>query len=234
MSRSHRSRLAIAISLSVVIAGAAWPQGDPHDGASHDTDPRSVIVLDYLCSNELGRRQITLFANGTVRLRQGLYEDEQMHLAEIGPDELAETLELLGRRDATDDQSDLSVWGRALDGPFIEDCSLSLELEDREEERWEFSKYDTPPLRVAWLLRLAEDLARLTEPERPEQELSPDYEPVPGHLLRNAAGQLFRVTGFTTDLEGIELQAVDQPVVVYVSRENLVKHFFPAAELDEP
>ncbi|MEM7584921.1 MAG: hypothetical protein AAF560_16125 [Acidobacteriota bacterium] len=58
-------------------------------------DDRSTEVLRYACSNQLGRRDITLFANGTVRLRQGLWDDQEMRLDELLSEELSSYLNRL-------------------------------------------------------------------------------------------------------------------------------------------
>ena len=65
--------LLLAVVGSVLAAG-----GDPLAA-----DARSTEVLRYECSNQLGRRDVTLFANGTVRLRQGLWEEQELYLDEL-------------------------------------------------------------------------------------------------------------------------------------------------------
>ena len=44
-------------------------------------DDRSTEVLRYDCVTELARREMTLFANGTIRLRKGQIGNEWMGLA---------------------------------------------------------------------------------------------------------------------------------------------------------
>src|SRR5512134_204975 len=60
---------------------------------------RSHELLDYECRSELGRRRVTLFANGTVRVWEGLLEGQRMTLGELGPDELAAVVRRLRAED---------------------------------------------------------------------------------------------------------------------------------------
>lgn len=195
-------------------------------------DERGTERFRYECASQLGERDVTLFANGTVRLRQGPAGEPRMFLAELGPEELASRLELLGRQDATGEVPEQRGWAHVASGPWVERCLLVLTLENRPEERYELSQLDVLPLRIAQLVHAAEELARRTRPERSARQLPESYQPVRGHVVENAEGQRFRVEGFTGDLQGIELEGVDQPVTLYVSRENLRQFFFSVSESD--
>ena len=62
-------------------------------------DDRSTEVLRYDCVTDLARREMTLFANGTIRLRKGQIGNEWMGLAELSPDKMQAFLNRLSGED---------------------------------------------------------------------------------------------------------------------------------------
>ncbi len=180
---------------------------------------RSRELLDYRCANSLGVRQVTLFANGTVRLREGLGKEPRMRLGEIGPVEL----EGYVRRLAAEDLSEVHDRGESAEGDWVERCTLRLALDDGSPERkLSFSRYESLTLQVAALVRVADEVAERT---LATSELPVGYRARVGDVLRRADGVLFAVAGFTSDGYGIELQGVDQPLVVYVRPEDVPAQF---------
>src|SRR3954466_15974959 len=87
-------------------------------------DPRSFEVLRYECASELGRREVTLFLNGTVRLRDGEPGKEAMGLAELNPDELDGAVNRL----AEEDLSESRRLPSGVEGQWVEKCMLALHL----------------------------------------------------------------------------------------------------------
>lgn len=187
-------------------------------------DLRGVIRLQVECSSELGRYQLTLFGNGTIRLREGLHESEQMLLAELPPEDLRAYLAELGRDDPSDGLGDVA-FGGAVAGPWVERCQVTLALPGRERFHARFTRYDTPPLKVDRLVRVAGRLAALARPSAQPPGLPPDYQPAFGDVLRNAAGERYRVIGVTTDGRAVELDGLDQPLRIYVALESLAEVF---------
>jgi len=192
----------------------------PRDATGTATRPadRSRELLDYRCANNLGGRQVTLFANGTVRLREGLGKEPRMRLGEIGPVELEGYL----RRLAAEDLSEVHDRQESTEGEWVEHCTLRLALDGAPERVLSFSRFDSLPLAVATLVRVADEMAAKT---RVTSELPAGYHARVGDVLRRADGVLFAVAGFTSDGHGIELQGVDQPLIVYVRPEDVPAQF---------
>lgn len=189
-------------------------------------DPRSTEILEVFCRSELGRRDVTLFLNGTVRLREGPWEETAMHLDELGPERVAETLELLGTVYSDDDLDPLrQPIAEGAVGRWMERCEVRLALPGEEEFSYRFSSLDIPPLKVVRLVQIAEDLALFTRPLRGEEGLPKDYEPIHGDILRTAEGLLFKVKRKTADQRGLELEGVHQPMTVFVELDKLHEHF---------
>ncbi|HXU46194.1 MAG TPA: hypothetical protein VN783_11760, partial [Thermoanaerobaculia bacterium] len=62
-----------------------------------------------------------------------------------------------------------------------------------------------------------------------EARLPEGYAPAPGDRLRRADGVLFEIHGFTDDGKGIELRGVEQPLTIYLRKEDL-RQLFVAVE----
>ncbi len=192
-------------------------------------DARGQELLDYTCTNDLGRRQVTLFANGTIRLREGLYESEVLRLAELGPDELAATVARLKPREVnllpSTEHRSVPVAGR-----FVEGCELRLELAEETPESYSFTRWDVPPLRVGQLVQVADELALAARPPAPEVRLPVDYEPRRGDILLTAQDERFEVLGTTSDGKAVELVSLESPIRLYLSIEELPKNFVELVE----
>ena len=195
-------------------------------GAGH-ADLRSTEILRYECGSEFGRRDVTLFANGTVRLRQGAWETQELYLDELTPEALEESLRVL-RGVHSDREIDrlLEPIGHGPDGQWTERCEVYLALPELDEPlRYELSTYDIPPLPIARIIQVAEDLADFARPITEEERLPEDYEPRYGDVLRTAEGLRFQVLRLTVDEKGVELQGIDQPTRIYVALEDLAAAF---------
>jgi hypothetical protein len=195
-------------------------------------DDRSTEVLRYECSNDLGRRDLTLFANGTVRLRQGLWQSQEMTLDELTPEELSSylrELEKISSRLAADESLPAEIVG----GGWVEKCEIRLALPGAEVWSHAFSPYEIPPLAVVNLIHVAEDLAGFTRPLAPPQRLPADYRPQLGDVLRTAEGERFEVVRFTLDRRGVELEGLDAPVQIFVALDDLDEAFAGLGAADE-
>ncbi len=207
------------------------------------SDPRSHVLLRLDCASRVGRREITLFGNGTVRSRSGPPGHEEMRLGEIGPDELAATLDQLGQEDLSEvDPDPLTV-----EGDWVESCLLELDLPrpaaiDRAGERGRppmgpagssgsggrlelrFGRYSSLPLALSRVVQVADRLGEVAEKELPPG-LPVGYEPRRGDVLARADGARFEVVGFTSDGKGVELEGVDNPLTLYLASGDLPRSF---------
>jgi hypothetical protein len=217
-------RLPVVAALALLMAWVAAPlvAQTAADPASTPAPPsggdRSRELLDYRCASQLGIRQVTLFANGTVRVREGLIKSQTMTLGEVGPVELGGYL----RRLAAEDLSEVHDTQGGTQGDWIERCVFRLTLDDQPARELTFGRYDSLPLQVAAVVRVADELAALT---RPVSDLLPGYKPRVGDVLRRADGVLFEVVSFTGDGKGLEMQGVDQPLTLFAIPEDLPKLF---------
>jgi len=197
--------------------------------SAQERDDRSRELFFYRCVNDLGRREITLFANGTIRLREGLYESEVVYLAELGRDELAAAVVRLrpaeSRRLPTVEFRSGPIAGR-----FVESCELRLELPEELLESYNFTHWDVPPLRVARLIQQAEELAALTHPPAPPDRLPADYEPRRGDVLLSAQHERYEIRRLTSDGKAVELVGLDSPMRIYIALEDLGKNFVSLEE----
>lgn len=193
-------------------------------------DLRSTQWLYFTCSNDLGRRDITLFGNGTVRLREGLWESQQVYLHELGPDELTVERQLLASVFDDDAISRGEVPLGGVEGDWIERCSIDLDVPGSRPFRYGFGQFEMPPLEVARLVQIAEDLAEMTRPLDPVERLSPDYEPSPGDTLIDDQGARFVVIGLTSDGKGVEVEAEAMPMRIF-HPVDMLPRLFVAFEL---
>ncbi len=210
-----------ALSGSVLVALALTTVGPPPAAAE---DLRSVERLVYRCTSPLGRRDVTLFGNGTLRLRERSGDDERMDLAELPPEELQIVLDQLTAEDPTDDPFAALRMPSGIVGDWVESCELRLALPDREPLRFTFGRYDTRELQVGRLIAVAERLALRAIPER-RSEVPEGYEPTYGDVLLDARGQRWRALWITEDRRGVELQGLDQPVRRIVDIEALPSEY---------
>lgn len=217
--RSIAPALAAALALAVALALAA-------PGAGQHLDLRTVEVVDYDCSSDIGRRRMTLFANGTVRLRLRQGEEEKMLLKELAPDQLAGYLNRLREIDLSESEGTRE----GLSGDWIEQCELALDLLEAGAARFSFGRRDSVSLALSRAISIAEEIANWAEERAVEAEFPPGYEPRPGDILERRDGVLFEVITLTGDQRGVELWGVDQPLVVYVLREELIGEFVAVVE----
>jgi hypothetical protein len=226
---SARSAAALAAALAALLAAALAaaaqePAEEPGVGETAVSD-RARVVLRLDCASALSRRELTLFANGTLRLKAGRPGAEAMSLAELGPAELDGALALLAEIDL--DETDPESAGP--EGEWLERCALELALPGREPVVRRFKRFDSLSLALARALAVVDGLAAgIEEPrggpgDRGPARLPVGYEPAVGDLLRHADGTLYRLVAFTADGEGVELQGVEQPLTLYLPRGRLAE-----------
>jgi hypothetical protein len=195
--------LLLTIAASLPAVAAASPS-DPTD--------RSRELLKLNCKNTFRRREVTLFANGTIRLRDGRLGDEALGLLELGPDELDGVVRRLGAED-------LGPTDRPIGGPlgdWVERCQLDLELKTRPLQIFHFGRYDALSLALGHIIKIADDLGDRVKDLQASDRLPNDYTATPGDVLQRFDGQLYRVIRYTDDTKAVELEGVIQPFELFV------------------
>ena len=181
----------------------------------------STEVFRYDCRSEFSSTDVTLFGNGTLRLREGLHDRRNMLLLELDPVELEELLARLGELDLRD----VDAFGGTLEGDWVGQCILKLELADRSPVEAAFHRLDTLSLRLQTAVNLGEELASRVRERAQFDRLPRGYQPRIGDFLRRPDGDIFEVMGFTSDDRGVEMAGLDQPIIIYVPVEELAALF---------
>lgn len=181
---------------------------------------RSVELLRYDCRSKIGRREVTLFANGTVRIRDGEIGNEALGLSELDVVELEGFVNRLREIDLSREKP-----LRGLDGDWIETCRLVVALPDTKVYDLTVSRYQAQSLTLSNVLRVVEDVAAKVTSLTDREQLPVGYEPKLGDVLKRIDGEWYRVRGFTADKKAIELQGVDTPLTVFIARDALRREF---------
>lgn len=207
-----------SLLLGALLAAAIWPS----PVVAEEPDLRGVELLDYDCRSDLGRRAVTLFANGTVRLRRGPPDEEKIFLAELTPDEL----EAYVRRLEAENLAETDLDSSSVSGDWVERCTLDLELPERVERHFVLDRYTPLSLALSRVVAIARELGEWVEEESPsDRRLPTGYEARAGDVLERLDGVHYRVVGFTAGGKGVELQGVDQPFTLYVRADDLRREF---------
>lgn len=181
----------------------------------------SVELLRRDCSNRLGRNEVTLFLNGTIRWREWRDGEMSMRLAEVGRDEV----EAYRRRLEAFDLSEVRESPGGVAGEWVERCEVALGLPGGEPRQFRFGRLDTHPLGLADLLRLADELAQRALASPVAGGLPADYLPRFGDLLLRVDDIEFEVVGRTADGQGIEVRGKVQPLSMYLTLDELRQQF---------
>ena len=180
------------------------------------------------CRSSISRQEVTLFANGTLRLRLIADEKDELRLAELSPDEVQAYINRL----VAEDLSEVREGRDEVLGSFVERCGLYLELPDQERSRFFFGQFDSLPLTLSRLNGIVDDMLAQVQDQAPEGGLPRDYFPEPGDVLERTDGRQFRVVALTSDRRGVELQGVDEPLTVFVALEDIRRSFVALVERD--
>jgi len=204
-----------AILASLILTLAASRAGAEVDRRSHELVRRE-------CRAVIDTEDVTLFANGTVRLISKHDEERSVQLTELTPDEVEAFL----RRVREVDLSEEYPIGVTLQGDWVEQCQLYLDVDPEvEPARYRFGRYDSLSLGLSRVNRVADDLLQVVQERAPTVGLPYGYVPEPGDVLERVDGVLFEVIGLTGDKKGIELIGVEQPLTIYVLNEAVGQHF---------
>jgi hypothetical protein len=185
-------------------------------------DDRSTEILRYECRTDVARRETTLFANGTIRLRKGQIGNDKMGLAELAPDKLQGFINRLAGEDLSESKSP----DKGPEGAWIEHCELRLQLPGKDLQTFQFGQYDPLPLNLSHVVRIAQELEKKVRIVKESDDLPAGYEPRRGDVLRHTGdGNRFRIIGFTSDEKGVEREGVDQPIELYIPKDQIRKKF---------
>ena len=220
--------LRVAIRASLVGILVLTAAADAVAGTAQ-TSAVSTELFRYACESSIGMEEVTLFGNGTLRLRQGKPEQRSMLLLELTParrDDIVARLNKLDVEEAT-------TFGGELEGDWVEQCSLALDLEGRERSRFQFHRLDSLSLGLQRGVDLGRELIALVRREALFEGLPRDYEPRLGDYLRRWDGEVFEVVGFTAKGGGIEVHSTTQPTGFYIANQNL-RSVFVALEEEAP
>jgi len=184
-------------------------------------DPRATILFRQDCGNRLERVELTLFENGTVRLREGAPGSERMTLRELGQGEVeAIRSQLWGV-----DWEQVGVESASPDSEWSVRCRLQVLAPDLALRSVDYLPLDTASLELERLRQLA---ARLLEESRERARASripSSYEPRIGDRLERTDGVLFEIDGETSDGGAYELTGVEQPYTIYVPKAEIRETF---------
>ena len=224
MRRPAAAAVLVALLPGPLLAGPLLPGAllaRPQPAAPSEDD-RAIELLRYDCRSRISRRELTLFANGTLRLRDAEQGGApRMRLAELGRQELDAFLARL----AEENLSEVDVRGREASGDWVETCELELTLASRPARLLRFGRLDSLPLALGRLLRVVDDLLAEAERLAPRSRLPADYEARAGDRLRRFDGRLFEVVAYTGDGAGLELEGIDDPLVVFIPVAALREEF---------
>lgn len=211
-ARKARRRRGVAL-VALALSGGA---------VSANADDRSRELVKRDCSSGLGRNELTLFANGTVRLRSWHDEELELKLAELGREELAAYLRRFAEISFRE-----SAGGppRGVSGEWIERCEFTLTLDDGPPRTFRFGRFDSHDLALATALRIVDELAAFAASRAAAGGLPAGYTPKLGDLLAREDGAEFEIVGFTVVGEGVELRGRIEPLTLYVARDELPLHF---------
>lgn len=193
----------------------------PALASATDEDPRSRVLVSEDCVSSVGHREVTLFANGTIRRREGPPGGEEMSLGEVGSGEVEAWLNRLSEPDLG--ETDTAPGGP--EGAWIEACTLELRLPGAPVQTFRYDRYSSPSLALGAIVRVVRDIEAAIDPTSREIELPGDYEPQIGDLLERLDGVRFEIVAFTADDRGIELSSPEQPLTLYIPRAEVRLHF---------
>ena len=184
--------------------------------------PRTTVVAELTCWNTLDRRVVSLFANGTVRVKRSGGEETALWLGELDGPRYEAFLRRLAEPDLSETENSVSL---APSGEWIEQCDLTLSLPDRKAWKFSYGRFDSLPLSVSQVLHVLEDLSTAADQQVGLRRLPEGYSPKPGDVLRRRDATVFRVVGLTLDKKSVELAGTIVPLTVYLAVADLPREF---------
>lgn len=184
-------------------------------------DARSKEILRMDCHSAVGQRDVTLYANGMVRVRRGPEARDGIELLQLD----AKAFDGVKHRLAKEDLSESDAQRIEAGGLDVETCTVRLWLKEDSETTFTFQPFDALSLAQSHVVAIVQELAQLAESTPQVHGLPSEYMPRPGDVLRRINGALYQVIGMTSDGKGVELEGVDQPFELYVALKDLRQEF---------
>ncbi|MEM7048080.1 MAG: hypothetical protein AAF604_00385 [Acidobacteriota bacterium] len=191
------------------------------DLSADEASRRATEWARWSCESSDHRRDLTLFANGTVRLKAGPPGEERMGLGELDPEDLEDYRRKLSAIDLTA----TDVGGKGPEGDQVELCRVALGLPEEPPFVATYRRFDSPSLALQRVVTILETLLDRVGPPRGEDRLPAGYEPRIGDVLRRVDGARFEVVSFTADGRGVELRGRDLPLIIYVEPAEMARLF---------
>lgn len=194
------------------------------DGLSRIQDPSAWVLFRRQCREGEREIEISLFANGTIRVRRGLGYGS-ISLGQLSDFQFAHFLRsIAGETEAAYSFIDFDLSSTGPADSASETCEIAVRLPERREITFVYGEFDAPPLWVSGLAAVGDELDSLTQPSR-VSEIPIGYLPSPGDFLRRRDGSLFQIVGLTTDGKAVILDSPLQPLREYYPLTDIPKHF---------
>lgn len=190
-------------------------------GGAGAADSRSHALVDLECTTSELSNQLTLFANGTLRLVNRSSAGEEMKLGELDRQELEDFSVRLQKIDLAESESQRFGPG----GEGVEQCRLRIAWLDETETSYRFSRLDSLSLGLSSFLKIVEELRVEAIARHRGDGLPYGYVPRVGDVLLRADGSRFEVAGMTTGGGGVEMRGLDNPLVLYLAVAELGSEF---------
>ncbi len=185
-------------------------------------DRRSHELVRLDCASGILSRELSLFANGTVRIRDRGGPDPGIRLAEFNENELDGFRARLEEIDLSEASSRI----RGPSGETLEQCLLRLEMTSGQIDEFRFPRLAALPLSLGRLLAVLDDLTLLAEQRyRLSAGLPISYQPRAGDLLVKSDGSRYRIVRVTAEGAGVEIIALESPLVLYLSKDGVRGEF---------
>ncbi len=233
MIRRRALTLGLALTLGIFVASASSSvQSGSRSGFTGTTVPeppvdrRSHELVRLGCSSGTLSRELTLFANGTVRIRDQGGPDPGIRLAELNENEL----DGFRARLEEIDLSETSSRTRGPSGEMLEQCLLRLELTSGQIDEYRFPRIAVLSLALGRVLAVLDDLTLLAEQRyRLSSGLPISYQPRAGDVLLKSDGSRYRIVRVTAEGAGVEIIGLESPLVLYLPKDG-VRGAFVAIE----
>lgn len=212
------------IALRLVALVAVQALGVPALGAQSPVPPadaRSREVVREECASRIARREVVLFANGTVRLREGALGEERMTLGELGRPEADALLRRLGEVQF----EALEILSVAPEGDWVERCRLVVSIDPEPAREVAYGRLDAGSLELESLRRLVEQLVTVARGDGGSVEIPASYRARLGDRLERADGAVFEVVGLTSDGKAVELASDQPPLTLFIEHGRLRAEF---------
>lgn len=202
-----------------VLTAQTRPRAQSREEPAVDLRSHELIRLD--CASGNLSRELALFANGTVRIRDR-GPQPGLRLAELAEGEL----EGFRARFAEIDLREVPAKTRGPSSETLEQCLLRLELRSGQVTEYRFTRIVALPLALGRLLAVMDDLSALAEErQRLATGLARSYRPRVGDVLVRADGSRHRIVRVTAEGGGVEIIGLESPLVLYLPIEGVRGEF---------